>query len=38
MGEESNGMLLSAIHQQDGNEALNVLIVSDRIPSGAKIQ
>lgn len=38
MGEESNGMILSAVHQQDGEEALNVLMVSNRIPAGAKIE
>ena len=38
MGEESNGMVLSAVHEQDGKEALNVLIVSNRIPAGAKIE
>lgn len=38
MGEESNGMILSAVHEQDGKEALNVLIVSNRIPAGAKIE
>ena len=38
MGEESNGMILSAIHEQNGQEGLNVLMVSNRIPAGAKIE
>ena len=38
MGEESNGMILSAIHEQNGEEGLNVLMVSNRIPAGAKIE
>ena len=37
MGEESNGMILSAVHEQNGKEGLNVLMVSNRIPAGAKI-
>ena len=37
MGIESNGMLLSAIHSEEGEERLNLLIVSDRIPAGAKL-
>ena len=37
MGIESNGMLLSAIHQEQGEEKLNLLIVSPRIPAGAKL-
>lgn len=38
MGEESNGMILSAVHEQNGEEGLNVLMVSNRIPAGAKIE
>ncbi len=38
MGEESNGMILSAVHEQNGEEGLNVLMVSKRIPAGAKIE
>ena len=38
MGEESNGMILSAVHEQNGDEGLNVLMVSNRIPAGAKIE
>ncbi len=37
MGIESNGMLLSAIHSEKGEERLNLLMVSDRIPAGAKL-
>ena len=38
MGEESNGMILSAVHEQNGEEGLNVLMVSNRIPAGARIE
>lgn len=37
MGIESCGMLLSAVHQEEGKERLNLLMVSNRIPAGAKI-
>ena len=37
MGEESQGMILSAVHEQNGEEKLNVLMVSNNIPAGAKI-
>ena len=37
MGIESNGMLLSAIHEEEGEERLNLLMVSPRIPAGAKL-
>ncbi|MBR5516976.1 MAG: lysine--tRNA ligase [Firmicutes bacterium] len=37
MGIESNGMLLSAIHNEEGEEKLNLLMVSPRIPAGAKL-
>ena len=37
MGIESNGMLLSTIHQEEGEEKLNLLMVSPRIPAGAKL-
>lgn len=37
MGIESCGMLLSAVHQEEGEERLNLLMVSNRIPAGAKI-
>lgn len=38
MGIDSEGMILSAVHNQNGEEVLNVLQVSNRIPAGAKIQ
>ena len=37
MGIESCGMLLSAIHHENGEEKLNLLIVDDSIPAGAKL-
>ena len=37
MGEYSNGMLLSAVNNYDGEEMLNLLLVDDRIPAGAKL-
>ncbi len=37
MGIESCGMLLSAIHEVDGEEKLNLLIVDNHIPAGAKL-
>ena len=37
MGLESNGMLLSAIHQEEGEEKVNLLIVDPHIPAGAKL-
>ena len=37
MGVESNGMLLSAVHSQNGEERLNLIMVSNRIPAGAKL-
>ena len=37
MGTESNGMLLSAIHIVDGEERLNLLMVDNKIPAGAKL-
>ena len=37
MGEESQGMILSAVHEQNGEEKLNVLIVGNNIPAGAKL-
>lgn len=37
MGIDSCGMLISAVHQEDGEESLNLLMVSDRIPAGAKL-
>ena len=37
MGQESNGMLISAVHTEKGEEALNLLILDDKIPAGAKM-
>ena len=37
MGIESNGMLLSAVNDYDGEEMLNLLMVDGSIPAGAKI-
>lgn len=37
MGLESNGMLLSAVHTEKGEEKLNLLMLSDEIPAGAKM-
>ena len=37
MGIESCGMLLSAVHNEEGAEKLNLLMVSNRIPAGAKL-
>ena len=38
MGKESSGMLLSAIHTEKGEEKLNLVMVSDAIPAGAKLR
>lgn len=37
MGQESNGMLISAVHTEKGEEKLNLLMVDDAIPAGAKL-
>ena len=37
MGIDSCGMLISAVHEYDSREALNLLMVDDRIPAGAKL-
>ncbi len=37
MGRESQGMLLSAVHTENGEEKLNLIMVSDAIPAGAKL-
>ena len=37
MGIESNGMLLSAIHTEEGEEKLHLLMVDNHIPAGAKL-
>ena len=37
MGIESEGMIISAIHEEEGEEKLNLLMLSNRIPAGAKL-
>lgn len=37
MGIDSCGMIISAIHHENGEEGLNLLMVDDRIPAGAKL-
>ena len=37
MGIDSEGMLISAVHEEDGREGLNLLMVDNRIPAGAKL-
>ncbi|MBR2484532.1 MAG: methionine--tRNA ligase [Oscillospiraceae bacterium] len=37
MGQESCGMLISAVHKEQGEERLNLLMVDDKIPAGAKL-
>jgi lysyl-tRNA synthetase class 2 len=37
MGIDSCGMLISAVHQENGKEGLHLLMVDDRIPAGAKL-
>lgn len=37
MGIESCGMLLSAVHEEEGEEKLHLLMVDNRIPAGAKL-
>lgn len=37
MGIESNGMLLSAVCEENGEEKLNLLMVDNHIPAGAKL-
>ena len=37
MGIDSCGMIISAIHHEEGEERLNLLMVDDRIPAGAKL-
>ena len=37
MGIDSCGMLISAVHEEDGHEGLNLLMVDERIPAGAKL-
>lgn len=37
MGIESCGMIISAVHSEEGKEGLNLLMVDNRIPAGAKL-
>ena len=37
MGIDSEGMLISAVHEEDGHEGLNLLMVDSHIPAGAKL-
>ena len=37
MGIDSEGMLISAVYEYDGHEGLNLLMVDDSIPAGAKL-
>ena len=37
MGQESNGMLLSAVHKEKGEEVLHLLMLDDNIPAGSKL-
>ena len=37
MGVDSEGMIISAIHEEEGEEKLNLVILSNRIPAGAKM-
>ncbi len=37
MGQESCGMLISAVHTEKGEEKLNLIMLDDRIPAGAKM-
>ena len=37
MGIDSCGMLISAVHHEEGEEKLHLLMVDDRIPAGAKL-
>ena len=37
MGIDSEGMLISAVYEYDGKEGLNLLMLDDSIPAGAKL-
>ena len=37
MGIDSEGMLISAVHEEDGKEALHLLMLDDAIPAGANL-
>lgn len=38
MGIDSCGMLMSAIHNENGEERLNLVMLNDAIPTGAKLE
>ena len=37
MGQESNGMLLSAVKEVNGKEELHLMILDDSVPAGAQL-
>jgi len=37
MGIDSCGMLISAVHHEEGEERLNLIMLDDNIPAGAKM-
>ena len=37
MGIDSCGMIISALHKEEGEERLNLIILDDHIPAGAKL-
>ena len=37
MGIDSEGMLISAVHHEEGEERLHLLMLDDHIPAGAKM-
>ena len=37
MGIDSEGMIISAVHEEEGEERLNLVILSNKIPAGAKM-
>ena len=37
IGIDSEGMLISAVHEEDGHEGLNLLMLDNKIPAGAKL-
>ena len=37
MGQESNGMLLSAVHEENGKEELHLLMLDDSVPAGFRL-
>ena len=37
MGIPSNGMLISAVHKEKGEEKVNLMLIDDSVPAGAKL-